>query len=149
MYTLLSPDLSTQVIFRRDYVLNLASASSLYEPFLPLFISEFTFIAGKMAMGAVTTSGDTPPGGQYANDTEKVHDDVGHVSEDDSPHDENKAPPMVITDSDFNHITLKGLSKLRKSRTFCDVILQVRMRGSNMAIILVSSCCLMIHTRAW
>jgi hypothetical protein len=36
-----------------------------------------------------------------------------------------RTPSMIFTDAEFNSSTLQGLSKLRKNRQFCDVILQV------------------------
>ena len=53
---------------------------------------------------------------------------VGHglsQSEDNSPDDEIKAPPMMVSDLEYNPWTLQGLSKLRRNRQFCDVVLQV------------------------
>ena len=46
---------------------------------------------------------------------------------DDNPDDESgkKVPSMVVDDQEFNPSTLLGLSKLRRNRQFCDVILQV------------------------
>ena len=95
-----------------------------------------------MAMGAATattTNGDASPvdmpgrrlyanGGEEKNGashhTKQHHQ---HSSEDDEgPDDESiMTPSMFITDVEYNSSTLQGLSKLRKNRQFCDVILQV------------------------
>ncbi len=50
---------------------------------------------------------------------------TGIQSADNSPDDEIKVPSLVISDLDYNPWTLQGLSKLRRNRQFCDVILQV------------------------
>ena len=81
----------------------------------------------EMAMGAA--NGERTPQESnsclYVNDS--LNDSVlnGIQSEDEGPDDELKAPSMLIFDQEFNHGTLQGLSKLRKNRQFCDVVLQV------------------------
>lgn len=50
----------------------------------------------------------------------------GHESEDEAPEDNTKPPSMLICDPEFSPGTLAALSKLRKNRQFCDVLLQVR-----------------------
>lgn len=49
----------------------------------------------------------------------------GHESEDEAPEDNTKPPSMLICDPEFSPGTLAALSKLRKNRQFCDVLLQV------------------------
>jgi len=96
-----------------------------------------------MAMGAATaTNGDaTPvdiPGRRlYANGGDEkngasLHHKHQHSSrssdDDDVPDDDSimeRTPSMIFVDAEFNSSTLQGLSKLRKNRQFCDVILQV------------------------
>lgn len=93
-----------------------------------------------MAMGAATattTNGDASPVDMpgrrlYANGAEEKngashHHKHQHSSEDDDGPDDDSVmtPSMVITDVEYNSSTLQGLSKLRKNRQFCDVILQV------------------------
>ena len=49
----------------------------------------------------------------------------GHQSEDNSPDDELAIPSLMVSDLEHNPWSLQGLSKLRRNRQFCDVILQV------------------------
>lgn len=78
-------------------------------------------------MGAVTTNGDVSPHDQYANGTETMNGahSIPSEDDDDNSQDESKAPSMVVNDQEFSQSMMKGLSKLRKNRQFCDVILQV------------------------
>lgn len=96
-----------------------------------------------MAMGAATaTNGDSSPvdipGRRlYANGAEEKNGASRHhkhkqssrsSDDDDVPDDDSimeRTPAMIFTDAEFNSSTLQGLSKLRKNRQFCDVILQV------------------------
>lgn len=96
-----------------------------------------------MAMGAATatTNGDASPVDMpgrrlYTNgdveETNGARHQVKHQhtssDDDDVPDDDDSihmAPSMMIVDVEFNSGTLQGLSKLRKNRQFCDVILQV------------------------
>lgn len=97
-----------------------------------------------MAMGAATataTNGDASPvdmhgrrlyvnGEQEKNNGQQQKLQHARSSEDDDvPDDESVlAPSMIINDVEFNSSTLLGLSKLRKNRQFCDVVLQVYIR---------------------
>lgn len=103
-----------------------------------------------MAMGALTTaSGEASatdvPGyamyGKKAGDGANGHCSPEHrhhkeqhmsvvIEDDDSPGDANKPPPLVVTDLDNGTSPLRGLYKLRKNRSFCDVILQVASHES-------------------
>ena len=47
-------------------------------------------------------------------------------SEDNSPDDGDSKQPMSVSDVDHSPLFLQGLSKLRRNRQFCDVVLQVR-----------------------
>lgn len=97
-----------------------------------------------MAMGAATaTNGDATPvdipgrrmyanGGEEKKNGASLHHKHQHSSrssdDDDVPDDDSimeRTPSMIFTDAEFNSSTLQGLSKLRKNRQFCDVILQV------------------------
>lgn len=49
----------------------------------------------------------------------------GHESEDEAQEDNTKPPSMIVCDQEFSSGTLAALSKLRKNRQFCDVLLQV------------------------
>jgi len=49
----------------------------------------------------------------------------GSESEDEALEDNTKAPSMSVHDADFSPGTLLALSKLRRNRQFCDVLLQV------------------------
>lgn len=97
-----------------------------------------------MAMGAATaTNGDSSPvdipgrrlyanGGEEKNGASRhyKHKQSSRSSDDDDVPDDDsimeRTPSMIFTDAEFNSSTLQGLSKLRKNRQFCDVILQVR-----------------------
>lgn len=78
---------------------------------------------------SASTNGDASHVDHFTNGTDSTN---GHSSipseDDDSPQDANKMPSMFINDHEFSQSTLKGLSKLRKNRQFCDVILQVERR---------------------
>lgn len=98
-----------------------------------------------MAMGAATTaSGEASPtempgyvmygkkvnGGGVANGhCSPEHKDREQqaiiIEDDDGPGDANKPPALVVADVDNGTGPLRGLYKLRKNRSFCDVILQV------------------------
>ena len=97
-----------------------------------------------MAMGAATaTNGDATPvdipgrrmyanGGEEKKNGASLHHKHQHSSrssdDDDVPDDDSimeRTPSMIFTDAEFNSSTLQGLSKLRRNRQFCDVILQV------------------------
>jgi influenza virus NS1A-binding protein len=79
----------------------------------------------KMAMGASNNGDGAQDSGNclYANGLNGNSHDL--QSEDEGPDDDVKAPSMFIADLEFNPGTLQGLSKLRKNRQFCDVLLQV------------------------
>lgn len=98
-----------------------------------------------MAMGAATTaSGEASPtempgytmygkkSGDGANGHSPDHrspkDQPIIEEDDDSPGDVNRPPALVIADLDHDASPLRGLYKLRKNRSFCDVILQVTSR---------------------
>jgi len=49
----------------------------------------------------------------------------GHESEDEAQEDNTKPPSMLVQDEEFSNGTLPALSKLRRNRQFCDVLLQV------------------------
>lgn len=103
-----------------------------------------------MAMGSsatattTTTSGDASPTdvpdrGLYTNGGDKANDNADKgkaltkqhykqlsAEDDECPaEDAQKAPSLTISDTEYTSGTLHGLSKLRKNRQFCDVILQV------------------------
>jgi len=82
----------------------------------------------KMAMGA-GVNGATPEEPSrcslYANGGGINGVTGGHQSEDNSPDDELAIPSLTVSDLEHNPWSLQGLSKLRRNRQFCDVILQV------------------------
>lgn len=110
-----------------------------------LYLCVTELVANTMAMGAATattTNGETSPvdmpgrrfytnggveeknGGGASHHQKHQH---SSSDDDDGPDDDSihMAPSMTIVDVEFNSGTLQGLSKLRKNRQFCDVILQV------------------------
>lgn len=108
-----------------------------------------------MAMGAATvttTNGDASPVDLpdrrlYTNGGEKNGAGHRHPSsrssdqDDDEPDDDSvMAPSMTIVDVEFNSSTLQGLSKLRKNRQFCDVVLQVMRHVSYTLFLCVCMC---------
>lgn len=94
-----------------------------------------------MGAATATTNGDASPvdlpGRRlYTNGDVEEKNGASHQAkhqhtssdDDDVPDDDDSihmAPSMLIMDVEFNSGTLQGLSKLRKNRQFCDVILQV------------------------
>ena len=74
---------------------------------------------------------DDMPNGQSKQPKKQPFSSSSSSCEDDSdagPDDESgkKVPSMVVDDHEFHPSSLLGLSKLRKNRQFCDVILQVK-----------------------
>ena len=123
-------------------------------------ILELSCTAGPMAMGAATNGeSDSPtveqqqqlylnggseglnemPHGQSKQPKKQPFSSSSSSCEDDSddgPDDESgkKVPSMVVDDHEFHPSSLLGLSKLRKNRQFCDVILQVKKNKTNIPI---------------
>lgn len=105
-----------------------------------------TLELASMAMGAATTaSGEASPtempgyamygkkGGDGANGHSPDHrspkeQPMTVIEDDDSPGDVNRPPALLVADVDHDASPLRGLYKLRKNRSFCDVILQVEHR---------------------
>lgn len=87
-------------------------------------------------MGAATTAGgeasptQTPGYAMYGkNGTNGQSPDrqqhMTVIEDDDSAGDVNQPPSLIVADLDNATSPLRGLYKLRKNRSFCDVILQV------------------------
>ena len=59
----------------------------------------------------------------FSSSSSSCEDDSDTGADDESG---KKVPSMVVDDHEFHPSSLLGLSKLRKNRQFCDVILQVQ-----------------------